>query len=64
MREACLGIKHTYKVKLNMSESRKDLNKPFYGKSHNKKYLIVMKTAVLNRLKSPVISLKVEITDQ
>jgi group I intron endonuclease len=63
IREYSLGRKHTNKVRQNMSESRKGLNNPFYGKSHNEKSLTFMKVAALNRLKSPILGLKVEITD-
>jgi group I intron endonuclease len=63
MRQASLGRKHTEEVKQNMSNARKSINNPFYGKTHTKKSLALMKAAALIRLKSPVKGIKVEITD-
>ena len=63
MRQASLGRKHTEEVKQNMSNTRKSINNPFYGKTHTKKSLALMKAAALIRLKSPVKGIKVEITD-
>lgn len=63
MRDAALGRKHTEKVRLAMSESRKGKNNPFYGKTHSEKSLALLKAAAANREKTPVPGIEVEITD-
>jgi len=55
--------KHPDEVKQTMSDSRKGLNNPFYGKTHTEESLAQMKAAAVNRLKPPVPGLEVEITD-
>lgn len=66
MRDAALGRKHTEKVRLAMSESRKGKNNPFYGKTQSlrqEKSLALLKAAAANREKTPVPGIEVEITD-
>lgn len=50
---------HTKEVRQKMSKSRKGINNPFYGKRHNETALTLRRIAALNRLKPPVLGLKV-----
>lgn len=54
---------HSKEVRQKMSESRKGINHPFYGKKHNEEALTLMRIAALNRLCPAVPGLKVEVTD-
>lgn len=63
MRDSALGRRHTEEVKQIMSESRKGKNNPFYGKTHREESLILLRKAAVNRVKSPVPGIEVEIID-
>jgi group I intron endonuclease len=63
IRKAALGRKHTDKVKELMSLSRRGLANPFFGKSHNKKTLALLKAAASKRVNLPSTAFEVEITD-
>ena len=58
MRNAALGRKHSENVKKNMSESRKGVNNPFFGKIHTEISLALIKTAAANRVNLPFQVLK------
>lgn len=63
MRKMRLGRKHSEETKQFMSESRKGVNNPFYGKTHSEKSLALLRVAAKNRKKLPVPGIEVEITD-
>ena len=63
MRKMRLGRKHSEETKQFMSESRKGVNNPFYGKTHSEKSLALLIVAAKNRKKLPVPGIEVEITD-
>ena len=63
MANIALGRKHSEETKQFMSESRKGVNNPFYGKTHSEKSLALLRVAAKNRKKLPVPGIEVEITD-
>jgi len=63
MREAASGRNHTEEVKREMSESRWGKNNSFFGKTHSEEALALIRAAALNREKSSVPGMEVEITD-
>lgn len=63
MRELALGRTHSNEVKNLMSENRKGINNPFYGKKHSPETIDKFKEIASNREKPPVKGLEVEITD-
>lgn len=46
-----------------MSESRRGINNPFFGKTHSEEALALIRAAALNREKSSVPGIEVDITD-
>lgn len=63
IRSKALGRKHSDKVKILMSESRKGVDNSFYGKKHTNEALNSMKIAALNRNKLSRAGVEVEILD-
>jgi group I intron endonuclease len=63
IRKAATGRKHTEEVRCEMSESRRGINNPFYGKTHTEDSLALIKAAAANRLEPGVPGIEVEITD-
>lgn len=63
MRNLSLGKTHTEEVKRLMSENRKGVNNPFFGKNHSAETLERFKEIASTRENSPVEGLEVEITD-
>jgi hypothetical protein len=46
-----------------MSESRRGINNPFFGKTHTEESLALIRVAALNREKSSVPGIEIDITD-
>jgi len=63
MRKLSLGRTHTEEVKNLMSENRKGINNPFYGKTHSAETIEKFKNIASTRENPPVEGLEVEITD-
>lgn len=63
MRKSAIGIKHSEKVKQEMSTNRKGKSNPFFGKKHSHKSIELMKNAAKNRVKLPVPGIEVEVFD-
>ena len=63
MRKLSLGRTHTEEVKILMSENRKGINNPFYGKNHSAETIVKLKKIASTRENPPVEGLEVEITD-
>lgn len=63
IRKLSLGRTHTEEVKNLMSENRKGINNPFYGKNHSAETIEKLKQIASTRENSPVEGLEVEITD-
>lgn len=63
MRTLSLGRTHTKEVKALMSENRKGINNPFYGKNHSAETIEKFKNIASTRENPPVEGLEVEITD-
>lgn len=63
MRQAALGKTHSKEVKRLMSETRKGVNNPFYGKKHSKEAIASLSYAASSRTKQPKAGVEVKITD-
>lgn len=63
MRNAATGRTHTDLVKSSRSDNRKGENNSFYGLNHKLDSLYLIRSAATKRVKLPVTSIKVEITD-
>ena len=57
------GYNHPDDVRKLMSESRRGINNPFFGKTHSKETIALMSVKAKNRTKCPVPGFEVEIMD-